>query len=220
MALSSLSLECVHLFDNISSHLQESHDKYPQISVSGIRDELGRFKVWGGNIGAFELGSTSLDYKLREASKLRGHVEKIVGELHGFLTNCLSIVSGERHQCHYSGEDDIAFDFGQDVTSITLDVGSSEWSSEEDAGMFLPSSSCTIKAAMGLQKGDCPSAAVLAWKNPTHSLPLTANGRTDDPTSELEAVFIGIKQAITSLFKMSILLKKPTPGTDMRRLPR
>jgi len=52
MALSSLSLECVHLFENIPSHLQESYDEYPQISVSDIRDELGRFKVWDGNVGA------------------------------------------------------------------------------------------------------------------------------------------------------------------------
>ncbi len=145
MALSSLSLECVHLFENISSHLQVSPNEYPQISVSGIRDELGRFKEWGGYIGAFKLGSTSLDYRLREASKLRDHVEKIVGGLHGFLTDCLSIVSGERPQRHYSGEDDIALDFVQDITDITPDVGSSEWSSEEDAGMFLLSSSFTIK---------------------------------------------------------------------------
>jgi hypothetical protein len=104
----------------------------------------------------FELGSTSLDYKLREASKLRGHVEKTVGGLHGFLTDCLSIVSGERPQRHYSGDDDIALDFVQDITDITPDVGSSECSSEEAAGLFLPSSSCTFKAAMGLQKGDRP----------------------------------------------------------------
>ncbi len=81
---------------------------------------------WGGNVGAFKLGSTSLDYKLREASKLRGHVEKIVGGLHGFLTDYLSIVSEERPQRHYPGEDEIALDFVQDFTDITPDVGSSE----------------------------------------------------------------------------------------------
>ena len=49
-----------------------------QIPLSSVVDEHGRFNVWAGNIGAHQLGRSSLDYRLREASQMRGEVIKLL----------------------------------------------------------------------------------------------------------------------------------------------
>ncbi|KAI5779860.1 hypothetical protein DFH27DRAFT_489111, partial [Peziza echinospora] len=49
------------------------------------QDELGRFMVWAGNMGAHRVGRMSLDNKLREAS----HIQKAVTGLLKELAECL-----------------------------------------------------------------------------------------------------------------------------------
>jgi hypothetical protein len=46
-----------------------------------LNDELDRFKIWSGNIGAHQQGRSSLDYKLREASVIRERVTKLLDDL-------------------------------------------------------------------------------------------------------------------------------------------
>jgi hypothetical protein len=51
------------------------------LSLRGIQDELGRYKIWAGNIGALQKGPSSLDYRLREASHVQQPIIRLLRDL-------------------------------------------------------------------------------------------------------------------------------------------
>ncbi len=53
-------------------------DSRPQISLACVTDQHGRFNVWAGNLGAYQHGRSSLDYRLREASQIRKEFVKVL----------------------------------------------------------------------------------------------------------------------------------------------
>lgn len=62
-----------------------------------VRDQLGQFRVWAGNMGAHHRGGRmSLDHKLEEASHIRSAVTELLEELNGTLTEsmCPANLSG------------------------------------------------------------------------------------------------------------------------------
>lgn len=61
-----------------------------------INDELGRFSIWSGNVGAHRRGKGSLDYKLREASHIRDRVIELLQNLTSILQEAIDIITGER----------------------------------------------------------------------------------------------------------------------------
>ena len=46
-----------------------------------VHDEVGRFRVWLGNVGAHRLGRVSLDYRLRDAVHMRESVLELLKDL-------------------------------------------------------------------------------------------------------------------------------------------
>ena len=89
-------LSCLHAFGVLSSatsaaeagkgegnyELQLPSDTQPQpFSLTTVNDQLARFKIWAGNIGAHRKGRSSLDYRLREASHIRDQVVRLLGDL-------------------------------------------------------------------------------------------------------------------------------------------
>ena len=46
-----------------------------------MHDEIGRFRVWLGNVGAHRLGRVSLDYRLRDALHMRESVLDLLKDL-------------------------------------------------------------------------------------------------------------------------------------------
>ena len=52
-----------------------------QFSVARIEDELARFKVWSANIGAHRGGRSSLDFRLRDTSRIRLQVLQLLRDL-------------------------------------------------------------------------------------------------------------------------------------------
>lgn len=59
------------------------------ITLKNIENELGRFRVWAGNIGAHQVGGrASLDYRLREASDVKSEVVKILEYLKRTVIRC------------------------------------------------------------------------------------------------------------------------------------
>jgi hypothetical protein len=50
-----------------------------------FQDEFARFKLWSGNIGAHRKGRSSLDWRLRDASHLRGLVINLLVDLNEAL---------------------------------------------------------------------------------------------------------------------------------------
>ncbi len=71
--------ECVCRFNALCALLPEAD----QIARPALVDLLGRFKIWAGNIGAFqELPlPSSLDYRLREAPKIVDQVIELLDDL-------------------------------------------------------------------------------------------------------------------------------------------
>ncbi|KAI9756018.1 MAG: hypothetical protein M4579_004063, partial [Chaenotheca gracillima] len=106
MSISSLSLSCIQAFDTLCSSLQDpDHVSSGHLSLSSILDEKGRFRVWAGNLGAWQVGHSSLDYRLREADLMRGKVRRLLEDLESALQEAESIVSGRRKPFEVIGID-------------------------------------------------------------------------------------------------------------------
>ncbi|KAI1426685.1 hypothetical protein F5Y12DRAFT_251198 [Xylaria sp. FL1777] len=65
------------------------------VSVQTISDQLSKFKLWAGNIGAHRTGRSSLDYRLRDSSHLHTQVVRLLDNLISSLSEVRSILSGE-----------------------------------------------------------------------------------------------------------------------------
>ena len=83
-AIASQSDKCSALFhelaDTVQNALPDSANR-DQITEAFVQDELGRFRVWLGNVGAHRSGRVSLDYRLREATSLRDSVLELLKDL-------------------------------------------------------------------------------------------------------------------------------------------
>lgn len=74
--------ECWQGFNRLCQILERDGSPFKdRLSFSDMRDEFGRFKVWSGNIGALQGGTASLDHRLRESSKVREQVLKLLVDL-------------------------------------------------------------------------------------------------------------------------------------------
>ena len=56
----------------------EEADNASRTHLASIADEIGRFNIWTGNVGAHQHGRSSLDYRLRDASQIREEFVKIL----------------------------------------------------------------------------------------------------------------------------------------------
>jgi hypothetical protein len=80
--LDAFRILCTALQIRVDTELAKLRvDNVGGISLSGVKDELGRFKVWVGNIGAHRTGRSSLDHRLRDASHIRKQVVRLLEDL-------------------------------------------------------------------------------------------------------------------------------------------
>ncbi|KAF4963442.1 hypothetical protein FSARC_8539 [Fusarium sarcochroum] len=70
-------------------------DDADDVSLLGLKNELSRFKVWSGNIGAHRKGRSSLDHRLRDASNIRDQVIQLLQDLQESLDDAKDILMGE-----------------------------------------------------------------------------------------------------------------------------
>lgn len=81
-SIASLYSTCIRSFNLLCDFLEDSDNEFSgQISILGIQDELGRFRVWAGNVGAHRSGRVSLDHKLRESSQIHAKVSELLTDL-------------------------------------------------------------------------------------------------------------------------------------------
>jgi hypothetical protein len=95
----------------IASHVQRCFDGFEKACISfskadlaikrklhpyNLNDELGRFRLWCGNVAAHRRGKSSLDHKLREASHIRDRVIELLKSLETVVQEANEIMSGER----------------------------------------------------------------------------------------------------------------------------
>jgi hypothetical protein len=84
-------------FQDLSRVLATSDGKWSDsIDYDGLQDEIGRYKVWAGNLGAMQKGHSSLDYRLRDSPLLSTNALKFLEELEENISEAIAIVSEAR----------------------------------------------------------------------------------------------------------------------------
>jgi hypothetical protein len=82
--IASRAKSCVELFERLNElTLQPDEQQNDNIPTSEAVDGLGRFKIWAGNIGAFQRfeSKSSLDYRLRDALKIAVQIVSLLDDL-------------------------------------------------------------------------------------------------------------------------------------------
>lgn len=69
--------EIIHLFDTSP----EASNEFLDLSVAQLQDQLGKLRVWVGNIGGMRQGHGSLEYRLRDAPLVYNNVHKAIDSL-------------------------------------------------------------------------------------------------------------------------------------------
>jgi len=85
-SISSLLIECLSLFNaQVARDELIAHDA--EVPQSLWLDELGRLRVWAANIGAHQIGQSSLDYRLRDASHIKDQIIRLLERLQRLLVD-------------------------------------------------------------------------------------------------------------------------------------
>jgi hypothetical protein len=85
--ISTLTVGCQRHFGTLHESLSTAKDgnflhELPRVA---IEDELGRFRIWANNIGASNRGTSSLDYRLRDAKFISESVKTLLNSLNKIL---------------------------------------------------------------------------------------------------------------------------------------
>lgn len=92
LSIASLYNVCVRSFRQLCDSLDDSDGEFgDQITTAGLQDELGRFRVWAGNVGAHRSGRLSLDHKLRESLQIHSKVSELLQDLDESLQTSKSL---------------------------------------------------------------------------------------------------------------------------------
>jgi hypothetical protein len=87
----------VRAFQILTDTLAASDGKWTEgLDGDALEDEIGRFRVWAGNLGALQKGHSSLDYRLRDSPNLLSSALKLLNELEHNLNETYAVVSGAR----------------------------------------------------------------------------------------------------------------------------
>lgn len=68
-----------------------------ELSVLAVEDQVGRFRLWAGNIGAFQEGRSSLDYRLRDAKFMAQNVQRLLDSLQVAAGKGIPFTISQRH---------------------------------------------------------------------------------------------------------------------------
>ena len=99
MDIGSRSRNCLQLFEAIAQAPQDDQEKLgSQMSLLTVKDEIGRLRLWGRNLGAFQTEKSSLDHRLYYSNSLKEDITEILEYLQESLQECFDIVSGKREQ--------------------------------------------------------------------------------------------------------------------------
>ena len=99
---------CLEKFKGIVALLKAGSVDVDTRGISSWEDELGRFRMWTANIGAHRQDSSSLNYRLRDDSRIRNRLSELLIQLQELLQETLRfLVDGGKE--HDDPEDDETF---------------------------------------------------------------------------------------------------------------
>ncbi|KAF7509478.1 hypothetical protein GJ744_008041 [Endocarpon pusillum] len=89
---------CITTLKTIVSTLSDPARQKGRVHLEQVNDELERFSLWMGNIGALHLpeSSMSLESRLREANDVLTHILELLDDLNEVARELLRIFSGDR----------------------------------------------------------------------------------------------------------------------------
>lgn len=81
---------CITTLKTIVSTLSDPNRPKGRVHHEQVNDELERFRLWIGNIGALHRpqSSMSLESRLREAKDVLGHILQLLNDLNMFAGEC------------------------------------------------------------------------------------------------------------------------------------
>ena len=96
-SLAARSLESAQRFDAILSS-PENVTSSP-IQHTALDDQYARFKIWAGDLGAFDHlpSDTSIDYRLRDSQRIAEHVRSLLSDLSATLRDGQTQLSATKH---------------------------------------------------------------------------------------------------------------------------
>ncbi|CAO1606292.1 hypothetical protein XANCAGTX0491_009791 [Xanthoria calcicola] len=107
MPLSSLVLSCLRSFGELVREIEASQYGYEdQVPAASWIDELGRLRIWAGNVGAHRNGPSSLEFRLRDASHILDEVTRLLTDLERLLNEAQEYISAEYHEEDETSSDD------------------------------------------------------------------------------------------------------------------
>jgi hypothetical protein len=80
----ALSIETVKLLDEFCTLLLDPEcERRSGLTQADAEDQTARFRIWGGNLGAFQRlpANSSLDYRLRESPKVAAQISSNLEDL-------------------------------------------------------------------------------------------------------------------------------------------
>ncbi|KAF4458840.1 CAMK kinase [Fusarium albosuccineum] len=126
--IQKLSQQCLRSFQDLVSRLKTGRPEFRDLMPSStIESELGKLRVWCGNLGALQTGYASLDYRLRESEVMQTNIVKLLQQLSSSLKESIDVVSGSRLPFE---EQSTPSDLSEDSTDES-DLGSEQPSGNE-----------------------------------------------------------------------------------------
>ncbi|KAL8877743.1 MAG: hypothetical protein Q9198_004297 [Flavoplaca austrocitrina] len=107
MQLNHLLLSCLRSFGEFLKLVNAPRYNYKdEVSAASWIDELGRLRIWAGNVGAHQTGSSSLEFRLRDSSHIWDEVTNLLTDLERLLAEAQEYISAEDHGSDTSSTDD------------------------------------------------------------------------------------------------------------------
>ncbi|RYP11318.1 hypothetical protein DL764_000136 [Monosporascus ibericus] len=132
-------------------------------TVQAISNELSRFRLWAGNIGAHRRGRSSLDYRLRDASTLRFQVIRLLENLQESLDDARAVLTGERIPWDQmppdSDDSDDEPDKELEIEALGFETELSQLSSN-----IVETINCLLKLSMSI-RNPASHDRYMAWKH-------------------------------------------------------
>ena len=100
-AISTSTTACLSTFNEFIEDIRQNYGSN-ELGTKGLvvrawEDELGRLRIWAANIGAHQTGCSSLDFRLRDASHIRGQITTLLDSLRRKLQDTKVALAEEEH---------------------------------------------------------------------------------------------------------------------------
>ena len=82
MSLTDIGHKILALFNLVILRLKTANANLEGVEERAINNEYERFDLWAINLGLYQTGHDSLDYRLRDAEAIRTYTERLLLELH------------------------------------------------------------------------------------------------------------------------------------------